>query len=80
MILLWGVPGDGPIRAVRSALREMNEPVVMLNQHAFADTALDLSVGGAILGKLRAGSTEIALDAITSVYVRPYDVQPIARP
>jgi glutathione synthase/RimK-type ligase-like ATP-grasp enzyme len=53
----------------------MNEPVVMLNQHAFVDTALDLSVGGAIQGKLRVGSTEIALEAITSVYVRPYDVR-----
>jgi glutathione synthase/RimK-type ligase-like ATP-grasp enzyme len=75
MILLWGVPGDGPLRAVQAALREMNEPVFMLNQHAFADAALDLSVGGAVQGTLRAGNTEIALEAITAVYVRPYDVR-----
>jgi glutathione synthase/RimK-type ligase-like ATP-grasp enzyme len=75
MILLWGVPGDGPLRAVRHALRERKEPFFLLDQHAFADTALHLSVGGAVQGTLRSGSAEIALEAITSVYVRPYDVR-----
>lgn len=75
MILLWGVPGDGPLRAVRSALREMSEPVLLLNQHESANATLELSVSAAIQGKLRADGVEIALEAITAVYVRPYDVR-----
>jgi glutathione synthase/RimK-type ligase-like ATP-grasp enzyme len=75
MILLWGVPGDGPLRAVQTALRDMNEPALMLNQHESVNTEFELSVSAAITGKLRADGVEIALEAITAVYVRPYDVR-----
>jgi glutathione synthase/RimK-type ligase-like ATP-grasp enzyme len=75
MILLWGVPGDGPLRAVRTALRDINEPVLMLNQHESANAELDVSVSAAIEGKLRADGVDIALEAITAVYVRPYDIR-----
>jgi len=75
VILLWGVPGDGPLREVHAALRARREPVCVLNQHAIEDTTLDLSVGASINGTLRLGTTAVALEAITSVYVRPYDVR-----
>ncbi|HVC60558.1 MAG TPA: hypothetical protein VND19_09395 [Acetobacteraceae bacterium] len=75
MILLWGVPGDGPLRAVRDLLRARGEPVFMLDQHAIRDTALELSVGISIHGTLRVGTDAVALEAITAVYVRPYDVR-----
>jgi glutathione synthase/RimK-type ligase-like ATP-grasp enzyme len=75
MILLWGVPGDGPLRAVRKALRATSEPVIVLDQHESAHASLDLSIGAAISGILRAGSIDIALEAVTGVYLRPYDVR-----
>jgi glutathione synthase/RimK-type ligase-like ATP-grasp enzyme len=60
---------------VRKALRAMSEPVIVLDQHESAHASLDLSIGAAIYGILRAGSIDIALEAVTGVYLRPYDVR-----
>jgi hypothetical protein len=75
VILLWGLPGDGPLRAVHAVLRARHEPVCLLNQHAIAATTLDLSVGPTVRGTLRLGDDLVALEAITAVYARPYDVR-----
>lgn len=75
MILLWGVPGDGPMRAVHDALRSRHEPVCLLDQHAITSTTLDLSVGATVHGRLHLGDDVVALEAITAVYARPYDVR-----
>jgi RimK-like ATP-grasp domain len=75
VILLWGLPGDGPLRAVHAVLRARHEPVCLLDQHAIAATTLDLSVGPTVRGTLRLGDDLVALEAITAVYARPYDVR-----
>ncbi len=75
MILLWGLPGDGPLRAVHASLRSLGEPVCLLDQHAIKATTLDLSVGTTVQGALQIGGETIAMEAITAVYARPYDVR-----
>ena len=75
MILLWGLPGDGPLRAVHASLRSQGQPVCLLDQHAIKATTLDLSVGPTVQGTLRIGDETIAMEAITAVYARPYDVR-----
>lgn len=75
MILLWGLPGDGPLRAVHASLRSRHEPVCLLDQHAIKAITLDLVVGPTVHGTLRLGDTVVALEAITAVYARPYDVR-----
>lgn len=75
MILLWGLPGDGPLRAVRAALCARQEPVYLFDQHAIAATMLDLYVGTTVYGALHLGDDSVALEAITAVYARPYDVR-----
>lgn len=75
MILLWGLPGDGPLRAVHGALRARQEPVCLLDQRAIAATMLDLFVGSTVYGALRVNDDLVALEAITAVYARPYDVR-----
>ncbi len=77
MILLWGLPADGPLRAVHAVLRARGEPVQLLNQHAVASTALDLYVGPAVFGTLRLHDEVLALEAITAVYARPYDIRQV---
>jgi hypothetical protein len=75
MILLWGLPGDGPLAAVHATLRARHEPVYLLDQRAIGATTLDLSVGPTVRGTLRLGDDLVALEAVTAVYARPYDVR-----
>jgi len=73
MILVWGVPNDRPVAAVRAALERRHEPVFFLNQHDVLDTEMDLSVNSSVEGVLRLGADEVELGAITAAYLRPYD-------
>jgi hypothetical protein len=75
MILLWGLPADGPLRAVRAALHSRHEPVCMLNQHEMAAVTMELCVGATVHGTLHLGNDTVALEAITAIYARPYDVR-----
>jgi hypothetical protein len=73
MILVWGVPNDRPVAAVRAALEHRHEQVFFLNQLNVLDAELDLSVNGSVEGVLRSGAGEVELGAITAAYLRPYD-------
>jgi hypothetical protein len=73
MILVWGVPNDRPVAAVRAALERRNQPVFFLNQHDVLDTEMDLSVDGMVEGALRSRTGEVALGDVTAAYLRPYD-------
>jgi hypothetical protein len=75
MILLWGLPDDGPMRVVYATLRSRSAPVWLLDQHEVENTALDLLIGAKVSGAMRCNAHEIALEAITAVYARPYDVR-----
>jgi RimK-like ATP-grasp domain len=77
VILLWGLPGDGPLRAVHASLRSRHEPVCLLDQRAIEATTLNLVVGPTVQGTLRVGDETIALEAVTAVYARPYDVRQV---
>jgi glutathione synthase/RimK-type ligase-like ATP-grasp enzyme len=63
------------MRAVHAALRARHEPVCLLDQHAIATTTIELFVGLTVHGVLGLGDDLIALEAITAVYARPYDVR-----
>ncbi len=75
MILLWGLPGDGPLRAVYSALKSRNAPVCLFDQHSIASASLDLHVGPTVHGTLQWDGNAIALEAVSAIYARPYDVR-----
>jgi hypothetical protein len=75
MILLWGLPGDGPLRGVLAALQGRREAVYLLDQSKAEATSLDLFVGTSVSGALRIGEDTLALEAIESVYARAYDVR-----
>jgi RimK-like ATP-grasp domain len=72
-ILIWGIPQDPPTASVREVLEQIGCPVVFLDQRAVCDTAVELVVGAAVDGLLRAGSETINLASVKSAYLRPYD-------
>ena len=73
MILLWGVPGDTPLAAVRDSLRGRGYPFVFLDQWGILDTEIELSAGSQVTGSVRVGKQTIDLNSVTAVYLRPYD-------
>jgi glutathione synthase/RimK-type ligase-like ATP-grasp enzyme len=78
VILLWGLPGDSPLRAVREALRRhQHDGVVFLSQHDVLQTDLDLTVGSSIDGRLRARGRTVKFGSIHAAYLRPYDTRRI---
>jgi glutathione synthase/RimK-type ligase-like ATP-grasp enzyme len=74
-ILLWGLPADPPIAAVRDALQRAGCPVTLLDQRAVADTEVELSVDSSIEGRLRVKNETFDLAAVKAFYVRPYDAR-----
>ncbi len=73
MILLWGLPGDGPMAAVRQVLEEEGAPVFFLDQRRALETQVELRVGARVEGLLSVGERTLELAAITAAYLRPHD-------
>jgi glutathione synthase/RimK-type ligase-like ATP-grasp enzyme len=75
MILIWGVPGDAPLDAVKSALERAGANVRLLDQRLAAKMKINLLVepDGHVSGQLSAPQGEIALGDIGAAYIRPLD-------
>jgi RimK-like ATP-grasp domain len=73
MILLWGLPHERPIALVHAALHRLGFPVTFLDQRQVLRTAVELGVDSMIDGMLRTPDETIDLNAVTAVYLRPYD-------
>lgn len=73
MILLWGLPGDGPMAAVRQVLEELGEPVFFLDQRRALDTQASLRVDVRAEGLVSEGGRTLALEDVTAAYLRPHD-------
>ncbi len=78
MILLWGLPGDAPLAAVRDALHQQALPVAFLDQRAVLDTTIELLVGSDVEGIIQTGNQTIDLATVTAVYLRPHDSRRLA--
>jgi glutathione synthase/RimK-type ligase-like ATP-grasp enzyme len=75
MILLWGIPSDGPLRSVERALQGAGAPVAFLDQRAVLDTEIELVVDGTVAGHLRVGDQRISLGDVTAAYLRPMETR-----
>ena len=78
-ILVWGVPGDDPTRAVHAALEDSGAPVVLLDQRQIGDMCVELTVCDGVTGHVRLGSETIGLTAVTGAYFRPHDWRRLPR-
>ena len=55
MVLLWGLPADPPMRAVRQALQNLGCSSFFLDQQAVLDTESEFTAGATLSGSLRVG-------------------------
>lgn len=72
-VLLWGLPTDPPVAAVRTALQQAHHRVSMLDQRAALETRVELVAGSAVEGCLRVRDQVLDLAAVKAVYLRPQD-------
>lgn len=73
MILLWGIASDGPLAQVHTALLRAGAPVAFLDQQRVLEGRIELTLDEAVHGTLRSPDWTLDFDAVTAVYVRPYD-------
>ena len=78
MILLWGLPGDGPLSDVAVALRELGAHFYFLDQRLTTRTSVAVSLGPPTSGRIMLDGEEVvALELVTGAYLRPYDSREI---
>ncbi len=78
MILLWGLPGDGPLAAVAARLGEQGAPLLLVDQSRVARTSVEMRVGERITGRLTVDGSGCSLEEVSAAYIRPYDVRRVA--
>src|SRR3954447_13267602 len=75
MILLWGLPGEEPLEAVRAGLQRVNARHVLLDERAALATRVRVDAGAAVGGRLDCGDTGVRLDDVRGAYLRPYGTE-----
>ncbi|MCU1427289.1 MAG: RimK domain protein ATP-grasp [Actinomycetia bacterium] len=84
MILLWGVPGDGPLDAVAEELVAIGVEPHVLDQHDGAHITATSTVGAG--GELRTtitdehAATTLDLRAVSAAYLRPHAARDVLGP
>ena len=73
LILIWGLPSDPPLAAVRAALDRRSARYFFLNQHAALNTCVELRVADQISGKILCNEELLALQDVSAAYIRPHD-------
>jgi len=74
-VLLWGLPTEGPLAAVRAELERLDAVVVLLDERAVSDTFAEIDVGADIRGSIRGPGGAVDLRAVDAAYLRPYGPQ-----
>jgi hypothetical protein len=73
MILLWGLPGDGPMAQVRDALSQLGFAATFVDQRTTIDASAELFVGSQLAGMVRIDGGVLDLRCVTAAYMRSYD-------
>lgn len=76
MILLWGVPGDGPMDAIRKRLADRGAPTVFLDQRQASRCIVTLSVQQCgLVGEIDTPDGRLDLEMMTAAYLRPVETE-----
>ena len=78
LILLWGLPEEGPLAAVAGALREAGAAFVLLDQRRVLKTRVSVTVGEQVTGSVSLDRWQVDLENVGAAYVRPYDSRLLA--
>lgn len=74
MILLWGVPTEGPLAVVGAELEKLEAPYYVLDQRRTTQTQFRLDRNG-VIEYLSCDGDDLELGNVRSCYLRPYDVR-----
>jgi len=77
MILLWGVESDRPLGSVHEELLRLGAPVVLVDQRAVLETAVEIAIDAEVAGWIRTTTAAVDLASVTAAYVRPYDARAV---
>ena len=75
MILLWGLPSDPPIVAVKDALDTLGSPYFFFDQLEVCRAHVRFQVGRTLAGTLSCNGATLRLEEVTGVYLRPHDTR-----
>jgi len=75
-VLLWGIPEDEALSAVRNALEDLGTRATLVDQDATLSLRLGPGPGGE--PELRLNGARVALADVTAAYPRPYPFPPAA--
>jgi RimK-like ATP-grasp domain len=73
LILLWGLPSEGPMAAVYRELRALGVPVLLVDQSNTVETIVELDVDESVSGRIHTSQGDFDLADVTAAYLRPYD-------
>ena len=73
LILLWGLPTEGPMAAVHRELRALGAPVIFIDQSDALETIVELDVGETLSARIHTPQADLDLGRVTAAYLRPYD-------
>jgi glutathione synthase/RimK-type ligase-like ATP-grasp enzyme len=71
LTLVWGERHDPPVTAAIAALERLGAAHLALDQATLAHATVELRVGPPAAGRLQLPSDAVALEDVTSVYLRP---------
>ena len=74
-VLLWGLGQDGPLAAVRRALRRAGVDPLMIDQRRADQASIELTTAATVTGTLHLPGRAVRLEDIDSAYLRPYDTR-----
>lgn len=78
-IVLWGLPQDAVLNALRAELSRRDMPPLLLDQREAHRMSLDLATSPDVSGRLRVGANEVDLDDVGAIFVRPRDIREVLR-
>lgn len=71
MILLYGIPGDGPFELVADALEKASTPFAIINPRHFLEFDFIMHIhDGVVEGEISLGAKSYSLSSITGIYNR----------
>ncbi len=74
-VLLWGLGQDGPLAAVRRALRRAGVEPLVIDQRRADQISIELITAATVAGVLHLAGRAVALEDVDAAYLRPYDTR-----
>jgi hypothetical protein len=75
LIVLWGLSSDRTMAAVTESLHRLGAPSRLIDQLDVLHTAVRLDVDARVRGAVRTREHTIDLEAVSALYLRPYDTR-----